>query len=106
LYSKGNKAEVCFLILKKILENEIQMLKSIKENYENEIIKYIIYKEIFEKLNEILTKFQKRYNDENEPKLTTLIEKKLAEGSNNLTLKKIEIILNKILSKDVNIALT
>lgn len=103
---KEIKAEVCFLFLKKILENEIQLLKSIKENYEKEIIQYIIYKEIFKKMNEILAKFQERFNDDNTPKLTTLIEKKLSEGNSNLTLKKIEIILNKILSKDVNIVLT
>ena len=49
-------------------------------------------------MNEILVE---RINDNNNnaPELTTLIEKKLfeCEGSNKLTLKKIEVILNKIL---------
>ena len=86
---KEIEAEVCFLFLNKIFENKIQSLKSIKNNYEKEIIQYIIYKVLFKKLNEILD--QEKFNDNNKSnELTTLIEKKLSEceGNNKLTLKK------------------
>lgn len=92
----GNEiiAEICFLLVKKIYVREIENLKSIKKQFEKEIIKNLIYEEISSKLNEILQQFEERFNNNNTlPKLTKLIENKFLYEGNiyNLILDKVKI---------------
>lgn len=91
-------AEICFLLLNKVFVIEIERLELIIKNYEEEIMKNIIYEEIAEKLKEISKIFENRFSN-NSIELTVLIQKYLSDLKkvNNLDLEQIKIILIKII---------
>ena len=92
-------AEACFLLMIKTYENEIQFLKSIKKNYENEIIKNLIYEDIEHKLDEINHIFEENYG-KTSIKLINLIQTKFfpKDNTNDLTLDHVKYILTKIIN--------
>ena len=89
--------EAYFLLLIKTYENEIQYLKSIIKDYEEETIKNIIYEHIELKLNSINDLFQKRFVE----KSCTDLTKSIKDNFKIDNFDKISYKLNKIISDPI-----
>ena len=99
-------AEICFLLLNKIFIREMDLLNSVKINYEKEIMKNILFKEISIKLK----KLNESFNDEiiinsSSYDLTNSIQGFLSSfsNSNHMAIKNIKDILNKIIKENINL---
>ena len=97
-------AEFCFLLMVKTFENEINLLKNIKKNYESELIKSIIYEDIEQKLNEIQGKCEEEFDD-NSFLITKSIKNNFFsdDNANNLTYERLKYILIKILDNNISL---
>ena len=89
--------EAYFLLLIKTYENEIQYLKSIIKDYEEETIKNIFYEHIELKLNSINDLFKKRFVE----KSCTDLTKSIKDNFKIDNFDKISYKLNKIISDPI-----
>ena len=99
-------AEICFLLLNKIFLQEMSLLDSVKNNYEKEIIKNILFKEISIKLKKLNEYFSGNFTvNPSSSELTNSILEFLS-GFPNSDFAKIDNIKNiliKIIKEKINL---
>ena len=98
-------AEICFLLMVKIYEKELQFLCSKKNEYEKEIVKNLIFEEMCLKMKEMRKLFEERFSGVNSNKITKLIENNssVKGKKSKFSIEIIKHILDKINDENINL---
>lgn len=92
-------AEIFFLSINKIYENEIKKIKLLKEKYEEQLIKKLVYNKTVNKLSDIYIEFEKNYNKKQKINLCEKVSNSLKNTENIMILSdnKMKNILLKLI---------